>query len=30
MRDVINATIQTLGYIALTGSAAWLIFLYVP
>ena len=30
MRNVIGNTIQTLGYIALTGAAIWGILSYVP
>jgi len=30
VRDIIGATIHTIGYVALTTSAVWLIFRYVP
>jgi hypothetical protein len=30
MRDVIGATVHTLGYLLLTGSAALLLIRYVP
>ena len=30
MRDVINATVHTLGYLLLTSSAVWLLYRYVP
>lgn len=30
VREVITATAQTLGYVALTALAVWLAFVYVP
>lgn len=30
MRNVIDATVQALGYTLLTGIAIWAIFSYVP
>ena len=30
MRDVISATVHTLGYLLLTSSAVWLLYRYVP
>jgi len=30
MRDIIAATVHTVGYIFITGAAVWLIFTFVP
>ena len=30
MRNFVEPVIQTLGYLLLTSSAAWLLFRYVP
>jgi len=30
MREVISSAVHTLGYIALTGVAVWLLFRFVP
>jgi hypothetical protein len=30
VRNVFDATVQALGYAALTGAAVWAIFTYVP
>ncbi len=30
MRDVLAATVHTIGYVLITGAAVWLIFRFVP